>query len=252
MGELTGQLCPVALGYVGRVGQNRVPAAAEPVEEVSLLEANVEPEAVAVGGRYRKRFVADVAGRHLQVRALLLERERHRAATGPDVEHARAGGKAERGLDQQLGLRAGDQDPAVDLQLDPPEAPASQQVGDRLAIPRAARDELAEEASLARLEFAFRPGDQRLPAYADGLGQEELGVQPGSRAARGTYRHHRAVERFGDAGTAHQDASAWAARRRLFSSAWRAAVNSSSPPSRTPSRSWTVSLIRWSVTRRSG
>ena len=84
----------------------------------------------------------------------------------------------QRQLDQQLGLRARDQHPAVDLQLDPPEAAAADDVGDRLA-PQPPPHHLPEQPRRGRLQRGVAVGDQRRPVPARRRRQHHFGVEPG-------------------------------------------------------------------------
>ena len=59
-------------------------------EQVGVQPAHLQPEPRAVRARELERRLADVAAGERQVRALVLERERDRAAAGADVQHARA------------------------------------------------------------------------------------------------------------------------------------------------------------------
>ena len=74
---------------VGRVGDHGVDLA-HALEQVGAHEADLEPQPRRVGARDDERVLADVGRRDREVGALVLERQRDRAAAGADVDHARA------------------------------------------------------------------------------------------------------------------------------------------------------------------
>ena len=81
---------PRPLGDVREVRQHRVERPATPSSRSASHELHVEPEPRRVRARHRQRVLADVHAEHREVRPLVLQRERHRAAAGPDVGHPRA------------------------------------------------------------------------------------------------------------------------------------------------------------------
>ena len=89
---------------------------------------------------------------HPQVGPLVGQRQRDRPRPGADVDHPRARRQPERRLHHVLGLGPRHQHARVDLQLEPPEPLAPEDVRHRLA-PRAAAHVLAE-----RLGSTPRPG----------------------------------------------------------------------------------------------
>ena len=163
-------------------------------------------------------------------------------------------GQLEADLDEQLGLRARDEHAAVDGEVEVAEAAAAEQVGHRLAIERAAADELLERARGRPGDREVAVGVERGAIDPERLGEQQLGVQARGVDARGLERHQGRVQRV-----AHRRAGRAAAHAvvacssslRRFSSFCSAFVKPSSSPSRTCSRLCCVSLMRWSVTRRS-
>ena len=148
-GDVGGERAAVAVGDVGRVGEDGVERALDGLQQVALEQLHLEREPLRVGARDRERLGARVGGDHVEVRALGLQRQRHRAGARADVGHARAARQPERGLDQVLGLRARDQHAAVDEQVDRAEALGAEDVGDGLAL-RAAHRVALEAARLLR------------------------------------------------------------------------------------------------------
>ena len=192
-----------------------------------------------------------------QARQLVGDGEGDRAGAGADVEHPIGPQLAQRHFDQQLGLRPRDQDTPVDLELDPAEAAAAEDVSDRLP-PQALPDQFLGSG-------APRPGAaRRLACSPAGPGRSRFASPSSSSASRrGVSTSQRAAPRPSTAaarasstlgrGRGHLQlagsaGSAAASRRRCFSSAERASVNSPRAPPRTLSRLCEVSLIRWSVT----
>src|SRR5919108_2161338 len=144
--------------HVRRVRDEEVERAGEPREEVALdeLDAAFEPgpRAVLRGELERARRV--VGRDDARGRMLVGDRERDRARPDADVEHTRlagAGEQLEAALDEHLRLRARDQDAAIDLQCQAPEAPLAEDVGERLA-PGPPSDELPEALLVRRRELA--------------------------------------------------------------------------------------------------
>ena len=182
------------------------------------------------------------------------------SATAPEpVPTSRTvrGRQLERQLDQQLGLRPRHQDPRVDRELDRAEAPAAEDVGDRLA-PQPPPHHLAEApAPAGGRDAAPGVGGERRPVPSGRLGQQQLGVE--ARASRRPAAASASTAASSASPTPpavpaarHQAVEVAASRRCRFSSAASASVNSESSPARTPSRLWEVTLTRWSVTRPCG
>jgi hypothetical protein len=185
---------------------------------------------------------------------LVGDRERDRAGTGADVEHARGlepGEQHEGPLDEDLGLRTRDQRPRVDRERKAAKPPFPEHVLERLA-PRPPSDELPRGVQLAAGERAVEVHVQLDPLQARGPGEQPLRVEPRRvRSLRGQMLG-REPEDAGDrddvgcgpdatAALAHTPAASSEIR---LSSAWIASVNSSRSPSRIWSRRCTVSLIR--------
>ena len=237
---------------VRRVGEHGV-RPARGVEQVGRERTRRRaPAARALARATATRLGTDVAAADAQVRPLVLERQRHRAAARAGVVHARALGQREPDLDEQLGLRARDEHARVDHQVDVAKALGAEQVGDRLAPHAAAPDEVLEGAhrgpSTGRsgsMNSAARSTPSAWASSSCASRSGRVGPRCGDRDAR---RIERVADRRAGRG-AH--AAACASRRRRFSSASSAAVNSSRSPSSTWSRLCAVSLMRWSVTRRS-
>ena len=225
------------------------------VEQVRADSATSRPEPRRVGARDGERVLADVGATHVEVGRSSFSASATAPLPGADVDHARAGGQAERRLDQELGLRARDQHARVDLELDAAEAAAAEEVGDRLAADRPAADEVLERAHGRPGDLALGRHDERRAVHAERMAEQQLGVEPRRVRARRrdrTMALSRASRTGTPRATGHQtDWAACASSPRRFSSALSASVNSSSSPSRTSSRLWLVSLMRWSVTRRS-
>ena len=87
--DLRRKRAAVALGDVRRVGEDRV-ALPRAREQVAFDERDLETERRGVRARDLQRVRADVGAHDVEVRALVLERERDRAAAGPDVHDPRA------------------------------------------------------------------------------------------------------------------------------------------------------------------
>ncbi len=238
----------VARGDVGRVGQDRVEAApCDAIQQVALHELHLQPQPLRIGPGDGKRARRDVGGRDPRPGQLGGNRQGDGAGAGADVQHPRLLDTLEqrqRPLDDQLGLGPGHQHPLVDRQLDRPETAAAGDVGDRLPA-AAPADQLADLRQLLLGQRAIVVGVELDPGHPQGMGQQQLRVEPRRRAAlllevAGTRSQHLA-ERL------HSAAAAASWRRR--SSAARASVKSRSDPASTESRLWTVRPIRWSVTR---
>src|SRR5512132_20121 len=152
----------------------------------------------------------------------------------------------EAALDDDLRLRPRNKDALVDGQSEPPEAPLTEDVRQRLAH-APPRNELTEASELRLLERAL--GDiEPCPRRPEHVREQPLRVDA-RRWAAGLLELGRGVSKcFGDCHC--QTAAASSARRR--SSAESAPVNSSRAPLSTESRRWSVSFTRWSVTRFSG
>src|SRR5690606_2569691 len=166
-----------------------------------------------------------------------------------DVPGAEPVQLAERHLDHHLGLGARDQDPAVDHQVQRPEAPRAEHVLQRLAL-RPAGDHAVESGDPA---LGRRVGQHQwqVAAGPGGLGDDPAGVrlrmldpsraEPLDGLAEQLAPGDRPVRRG-----AHPPASA---SRRARSSVTSASLISSSSPAATRARWDTVRRTRWSDTR---
>ena len=241
-----------ALLDVGRVGDDGVDLEAR--GQVAVHELDVQAEPQGVRPRDVERVGADVGGEDLEVRPLVLERQRDRSRARPHVDHAGTGRQAQRGLDEVLGLRPRDQHAAVDVQLDVPEPLDAEDVGDRLTLAPAAR-EVHERARLGARQLAPRVGDQRRAVDAERRREQDLGVEPRRVAARRGDRDERGVERLADRGR-RERAPASNARLLLQPAPLVGVLERVRQlvglARQDQSRLWTVKLIRWSVTRRCG
>ena len=259
------QARPVALGDVGKVGDDQVegrrlpPAAPPPLVGDRPLEEptrSARPSRSALARATVERRGRGVGRRHLGIRAA---RRRPRARPRPTRCRRRAAARRlqlQRQLDQQLGLRPRDQHPAVDRQLDRAEAPCGRGCR-RPARAAAAAGPSRRSAAPRRRGDLGRP-DRRPgpPCPARSPRRAAVRRRGGARRPRPRAGHRRRRpgprrrsprrSRWADGG-AHPTAAASSLRR--FSSAASASVNSARSPPSTPSRLWEVSLIRWSVTR---
>ena len=96
------------LGHVGRVRDDEVERAGEPVEQARLDERDREPEPLGVLTGECERVRRHVGGDHGCARMLVGDRERDRPTTGADIDHLRLvepGDRRERPLDDDLRLR---------------------------------------------------------------------------------------------------------------------------------------------------
>ena len=223
------------------------PASRSPRDELHL-----EPQPRRVAARDVERVLADVGGDDVEVRALVLQGERDRAAAGADVDDARPLRQPlDRRLDERLGLRPRDQHARVDVQLEVAEALHAGDVGDGLALaPRAGARRPGTRARPAPSTRASRSATQPRAIGPERVREQHLGVQRGvsTPAAVSATTAESSASRTGVPVMAPQ---ACDSSRRRRSSSVSAAVKGSSSPSRTCSRLCSVSLMRWSVTRRS-
>ena len=160
--------------------------------------------------------------------------------------------KLEAGLDEDLGVRPGDQHARVHVQLEEAERLAPEDVGHRLA-PLAASHERVEARRLAGLQPAGGAGDEAGAVGVKDLGEQYLGVEAGGVAPRGGQAVGGARQRVADGVVSDRHVSAaCASSARRRSSASSAPVSSSSSPPSTFSTLWTVRFTRWSVMRSCG
>ena len=148
-------------------------------------------------------------------------------------------------LDDDLRLGPRHQRAGVRPQRQPPEAPLAEHIGERLAGASAA-EQLAHLRQLLLAERPVELGVQLDARQPERVREQELGVDARRVDPLVGEEVGRAAE---DLPEGHTPAASSARRR---SSAVSASVNSSRSPSRIRSSWWTVSLIRWSVSRFSG
>ena len=160
---------------------------------------------------------------------------------------AMPGQQREAAIDEHLRLGTRHERAGVAVQLQPVEAPAPEHVGERLALAAPAH-ELAQAVDLGRLERAIVVEVQLEPRHREDVGQQILGVELRRGHALLLQVLARAPEQLADGAHLRLAASS----RRLRSSSSRACVKAERSPARTASRLCDVSLMRWSVTRRSG
>ena len=247
LGHLRLQVGHLPLRHVGRVRDDQPEAVTRHLrEQVGEVQLDVQAQPRRVGGGHVERILGDVAGDHLSVRALGLERQRDRAGAGADVDDARALDALQQlqaAVDEQLRLGARHQHPRIDREIETAEAPAADHVGHRLAQ-AAAPHQLPAGGQLVVVERALVLGVELDPGKAEAVSQQQLGVEARGRAAVLLEVAGGAAEHLRQA-----DHAAAAASFRRRSSADRASVNGPRLPASTLSRLCTVRLMRWSVTR---
>ncbi len=131
----------------------------------------------------------------LEIGALVLQGQRDRAATSSDVEHARPGAEREGGLDQQLGLRTRHEHAPIDGEVQPTEAATPNDIGDRLALDRAAAHRVLKRADGRSVYDQPSIEEQLLARHTEHAREQQLGIQARRLASRGADRGDRAVER---------------------------------------------------------
>ena len=158
-------------------------------------------------------------------------------------------------LDDLLGLRAGDQHPPVDEQVERAERPVAEDVLQRL--PRQpAGDHGVEPGHPRSVASVPRPAVSSAPSSPDASSTIQRASRVASSAAKppATSRPTVSASRSRQATVpsrsstpdAHQAPSV---SRRVCSSWTRASLTSSSSPASTLSSLWTVRPMRWSLTR---
>ena len=180
-----------------------------------------------------------------------------RARAGSDIgqpraAHARLAQVVERGVDEQLGFGARDEDIGGDAEFEAVELARAGDVGKRAALDSLAHG--AEEAGEVLLGHRLGEGGVELRAVApDRVAQQHFGLEAGVVDARlfeqlgGGEPDIAQVDDF--VGVAHAPASA---SSRASSASAAASIRGSRLPSSRPARSWRVRPMRWSVTRFSG
>ena len=162
----------------------------------------------------------------------------------------------ERAFDEHLGLGPRDESPGVDVQRQTPEPPLAEDVLKRLAS-ATADDETPGALELERRQRPIERHVELDPLQPEGFRKQPLGVEPRGLRAPCDEVVGRATQDAADGdgvrtrlepGTDARHTPAASSERRR-SSAWIASVNSSRSPSRIWSSRWTVSLMRWSVSR---
>ena len=143
-----------------------------------------------------------------------------------------AGRRSSADLDQQLGLRAGDQHPAVDRQLDPAKALAAEDVGDRLA-PQPPPHHLREAGGPDRRRSRRRGRRRAAPdpgplasARSSSASRRGLGTPAAPSASAAAASASPTLPTVIAGATRGQAAEAAASSRCRFSSAASASVNS--------------------------
>src|SRR6185437_16788422 len=135
----------------------------------------------------------------------------------------------------------------VDRQVEPVEPPPAQDVRHRLAAAAA----LEQRPAGGQLRLVERPVEVRVELDArqpERVPDQELGIEPRRRAPVLGEVPGREPQHLAE--LPHPDAAAASFRRR--SSAASASEKSPRSPPKTRFRSWTVSPMRWSVTRSCG
>ena len=239
----------VAGGDVGWIRSDDVEAAAgQRIEPRAFEEAQVpQPEPGGVALRDGKRRGTHVRRRHRGVRALMGDSERDRAAARAEIEDGRASAVAECGehaLDGELRFRPRHQHVRRHLEVERPELAPPGEVGDGLP------GEPAPGERLERQQFfgAQRPVGvcgERGAAGAGDVRDQDLRVERRGRR-RGAEPLPERREHAGDA--RHSSAASSSARCSRAS----ASITSSRLPSTMSSSLYSVSSMRWSVSRPCG
>ncbi len=270
--DLRRQRRPLGVGHVGGVAEQRVELVGHPLQQVGVHPRDLQPQ---LARRWRGRARAPCSLTSLPVTRRSGRSSLSASATAPlpvPTSSTLRPAAAEADLHQQLGLRARDQRARVHVQLQAAEAAHAGDVGDRLARHRAAAHRLlvgphsgARHSQLAVGRAGAR--GRRPSMWASSTSASRRGVStpaavnaviaPSSASRRGhrsaVGRRVRRPESSGAAHHAHCGLTPPSAPPACGASRRTAvpAVNSSSSPSSTASRLWVVSLMRWSVTRRS-
>ena len=175
---------------VGRVGGDEGEApTGEGAEAVRVQPLHLQAEPPPVRPRHGEGGPGALDRRHAQAVPLVGQRQGHRAAPRPPVEH---GGARRRDLEgplhQHLGLGARHQHLRADLQPQAPERPRAGDVGERLA-PAAPGDQRAGAVELGGGQGPLGGRVEREPLDAQGVGEQQVGVEPGrGRPAHGQER----------------------------------------------------------------
>ncbi len=247
--DLGGEASAFGLGDVGKVGQNGLVAVLDPIQQVRVQPPDRQAEAGGVLGGQRERVVAEVAAVDCEVRPLVGSSA---SATAPQPvptsSTRQPAGRPSAASTQQLGLGAGDQGARGRRSARASESRA----GRGCRRPARARPSAAAPPARSRRARPARAAARVRCAGASAArrGCRRAAARRPDAAPRSRPRPARRSPRA-SARRRPSHAAVCACRRRRFSSACSASVSSSSSPSRTWSRLWTVSLMRWSVTRRS-
>ena len=214
----------VAGGDVGRVRDHEIEAfARQPGEPFPFHEPDRRGVAPRVLARDRERRARSVDRDHLGVGRRVRDRDRDRPGAGAEVEHAPGAVRQalEREVDEELGLRPGDQHVGGHLQREAVELALAGEVGDRLA--GAAKQEQAlDSAHALGVERPLGRGEEPRPRESERVRREHLRLER-RQAARGEERGDR------DAQAAALSPSA------ASCSAWCSAASASTISSRSPS-----------------
>jgi len=186
--QRTGRLeAHIALGQV-RIGAGDIRRVANDQLEALTLQRTepmtaqhggvVQVQALAIALGQRDGFLHAIHGGDLPRRALAGQGQGNCAAAGAQVEHPGRGDRQQlqRGLYQQLGVRARDQGVRCDFQVELPETLLAQNIGHRLAATTALQVPGKFERRFTWYD-ALRPGVQKAPGLAQGRSQQQLCVQ---------------------------------------------------------------------------
>ena len=233
----------VAVGHVRGVRDHEVEALArQRLEPAPLAQFDRQRQAHRVAPGDLERLGRGLGGDHPGARPVALDRERHRAAAGSQVDRARrlaVSQAGERQLDQQLGFRARNQDRRAHRQRQAVELASPEQVGHRLAG-AAARRPVGEQRARLRRQVALGMRNHARLREAARFGEQQPGLARVEPAAGQRLRNRHAASSASSA-----SCSAWCSARK-------APIRSSSSPSMMRSILCSVRLMRWSVTRPCG
>ena len=156
--------CVVVVQDVRRVRRNKLEGPRLARAEIAEVERDptLEPDIPRILASHVKCLLRDIDSSHARTRMLVGDREGDRARAGSDVENARALERPEvleAALDEHLGLGPGYENGRCDTQLEPAEAPVTDDVGKRLAS-ATALDGSLESATLAPIEYPLWCGVQ--------------------------------------------------------------------------------------------
>ena len=244
--DLGHQSLPAVVADVRQVRDHQVVVARR--HAVHNLHLERQPEPRGVFARDLHGFGRHLRCAHLQVRALVEQGQCDCARTGAHVVHARPLGEVERGLHEQLALRARDHHSTIHHELDVAESLAPDDVGHRLALV-APPDVLGDHAGSRRRDLHVGIEEKPLARDVHRVGDQQLSVELRRGAAGRAESGRGGLDGLPDDQLLTVSA---ASSIRRFSSDSSAAVKSSSSPPSTPGRLPFVRPTRWSVTRSCG